>query len=195
MVAKNASIGSSPQSVSVPPRTPDSRQGNVSATQALPVTERRVKDMSNDELTTYLKGYGISPEFIGKVKQANLTGSAFSRMIGTQPTIELAEAVLNRIAKVPQLTAAAIWDDIATQLDRDPINMSPNPTYDPHSRSSTPWSSRTAGGYNIKYPPRWDRETPNGAQTSPDQEARDRDLPAENPEIEYEDFLQDQLVF
>ena len=103
MVAKNASIGLSPPSISAPPRTPDGSQGNVSATQSLPITERLVKDMSNDELTAYLQGYKVSSEFIDQVKEANLTGSAFARMVGTQPTIELAEAVLNRIAKVPPL--------------------------------------------------------------------------------------------
>ena len=44
--------------------------------------------MSNDELTTYLKGYGISSEFIGEVKQANLTGSAFTQRVEQTFTIQ-----------------------------------------------------------------------------------------------------------
>ncbi len=79
MVAKNASIGLSPPSISAPPRTPDGSQGNVSATQSLPTTERRVKDMSNDELTTYLQRYKVSSAFVDQIKEANLTGSAFAR--------------------------------------------------------------------------------------------------------------------
>ena len=65
--------------------------------------------MSNDELITYLQGYNVSSAFTDQIKEANLTGSAFARMVGTQPTIELAEAVLNRIAQVPPLKVAAIW--------------------------------------------------------------------------------------